>query len=904
MQPLRIDNRTIETIDLAPVAEFFAKRAFSSLGRERVMARRPMAGKPEEFAREQALIREYWSLRDENDEEPPLSPLFDARPLFDLLAAPNSVLVGVDLIKIGRIAGMAQPVRNFTETRAAKLPLIGKIAALVTPLGDVPKAISRVVDDDGRVKDHASPELARVRAELRRMEGRAQSEISRLARQFGISGVLSDTYHTIRSGRLVLPVQASRRSSVPGIVHGRSATGETVFIEPMEVVEATNDIAELEAVEAEEVRRVLAELTAAIRPRVGDLRNNLELFAELDDLVARGRASWENGWRLPRHVAADEPLKLDRAHHPLLWIQRKEASVPISLTLRRKDSIILLSGPNAGGKTTTLKLAGLALALAQAGFPIPCGPDTELPVVRGVALSIGDEQSVKEGESTFSAHVRRLGAILESTAPGSLVLLDEIASGTDPTEGGALAIATLEELVRRGARVLCTSHLRPLIEWAESFEGARNASFRLDPQSHRPTFELTLDVPGSSNALFAAERFGFPSAVVERARQLIPKERLQAAELVETLQAKNKQADERTRALALDTERMEKDRVELDRKLAELREEKRAFRERMLAEKSRDVQSMRAEVEKRIAALPSREGLLEGRAKLEEAAQSTAREARDLIAERPAAETTAAAGELRPGGVIYVRPLRGYATVLEIDAARGTARVDLRGLQVEMRVDQLSANLSLPPTTGPSSDVAGFDRALDGEEPLPPPTPAAAPTRNPLLGIAKVEGRGLFRRRQEEEAKAIEAAKPKGRAKSKKNQEYDDEAFFATTIAKPGAKRTPPRKYDDDAPPPPPASISDQGGVRVRRANPAAVSQSITLDLHGRRVEEALRMVDEFLDDAILSDWPLARLMHGVGTGALQRAIREHLKLNPVVKKSYPATSDDGGSGITIVEFK
>jgi DNA mismatch repair protein MutS2 len=967
MEPLRIDEKTLQALDFAPVAEFVAKYAVCSLGRERVLSRIPQAGAPWDFDAEQALVREVWSLYAEQN-DPPLAGLFDAGPLIEILGTPGGSLDPHECVKLARFASIARPAHQFGLACAATRPLLSRLLSGLEPMPDLVKAIDRVISEDGLVRDSASPELARVRIELRRQDGRLQSEIVRLAKHYGAAGALQDNFHTLRGGRYCLPVMASRRSSVPGIVHGRSKTGETVFVEPMEVVEASNDLAELLSREADEVQRVLVALAQEMRPKAPGLAKNLEIFAVLDDLSARARCGWENGWRLPRLVGAEESLRLDKAHHPLLWIQRREQSVPIDAILRRKDRLILLSGPNAGGKTTALKLVGLMTVLAQAGFPLPCGEETILPVSPGVALSIGDDQSVAQGESTFSAHIHRLERILAGARQDSLVLLDEIASGTDPTEGGALAIATLEELVRRGARVFCSSHLRQLMDWAETFEGARNASFRLDPDSGRPTFNLTLDVPGHSNALRAAERFGFPQSVVERARELIPRARLEAAELLETLHAKNKEADDRLTALQVEVRDFERKRIDLEHRASELREEKRAYRERLSAEKSRDIRRLRAEIEKRIAELPAREGLILARRDADEAARQVVREAREQAADVPAPE------KLEVGAEIYVTPLRSRAKINRLDRDRGVVVVSVGGIDFEMRVDQLSTILATPRFDSDESDADDFDLGplLASQEPEPPapekkpaspiakkpaaPAPMSAPTQPPAARIPAVApvpavasttsaqaiapaasapaapaasgaplvkmlvqpGKGLFRRRREEQEaeakkaaeeaqktaeaeakKAAEALKASKKNRGGKKREFSEEEFFASSGPKSYKREATKIVKAEEA-----TVAADPGGYHLKRANPNASAVSLTLELHGQRVDEALKMVDDYLDHAIISDWPYVRLMHGVGTGTLQRAIRAHLKDHPSIRKAYPADPDDGGSGVTIVEFK
>jgi dsDNA-specific endonuclease/ATPase MutS2 len=372
---------------------------------------------------------------------------------------------------------------------------------------------------------------------------------------------------------------------------------------------------------------------------------------------------------------------------------------------------------------------------------------------------------------------------------------------------------------------------------------------------------------------------------------------LEAAELLETLHAKNREADERIRALQLDHQELERQQVELERKAAELREEKRAYRERLSAEKSRDIRVLRSEIEKRIAELPAKDALKEARQDVDEAARKTAQEAREH------SQSGKAPGELEVGEEIYVAPLRGRAKVVRFDADRGIVAVNMGGMDFELRVDQLSSALAAPRPDKKASDVEDFDleRLMKGEgEPIEPdaPKPEETASSNPTAALVRPKGKGLFRKRKERQKAEEQKANPKKKKKKgAKKLEFSEDEFLASTPVK-TYKREASKKLKA-------ARIEqERGGVHIKRADPDATSVSLTLDLHGQRVDDALRMVDEYLDNAILSDWPHVRLMHGVGTGALSRAIRAHLKDNPVIKAAYAAGPDDGGSGVTIVEFK
>jgi len=484
---------------------------------------------------------------------------------------------------------VASTIRAAIAARAATATgvLLHEIATAIDPnLAPVADGIERAIDDEG-VRDTASPELRRLRRELRAGQERVAEALGRLARTQGIQQHLQEEFVAYRSGRPVFAVKASDRRSVPGIVHGTSDSGRTVFVEPLEVVELSNAHAETVAAERHEVDRILRELSAGVGARAHDLIALVEATAQLDLAAACAQLSRGNP-----SVEVGDVVRLLGVRHPLL---DPRVAVPIDLDLDGLRALVI-SGPNTGGKTVALKTLGLAALMHQAGLRPPAREAT-LPVFDDVLADIGDRQSIEMSLSTFSGHVANLIGMLERAGERSLVLVDEIASGTDPVEGSALAQALVARLVRQARLTVVTTHYPELKEWASRHEGAANAATALDPQTHEPLYTLTLGRPGTSHALQTAERLGLDPAVVADARTRIDPERLEIAALLAQTQAAERAAGEARDAAVEARERARARERELQRALARVEASAERERERAREEAERELAAARAELQ-------------------------------------------------------------------------------------------------------------------------------------------------------------------------------------------------------------------------------------------------------------------------------------------------------------------
>jgi DNA mismatch repair protein MutS2 len=461
------------------------------------------------------------------------------------LESPASVLAPPMLLDAASLADTAAWLRenfhsgsrdssgNAPHNPAGKFPLIAARAAAVADLRPLAAVIRRAVLPNGEISDDASPEIRRIRGSMGRTRETIQKTLERILRARG--GDAGENYVTLRNDRFVIPVRAAERRQVQGVVHAASATGQTVFVEPFETIELNNKIVQLAEDEAAEITRILVELTERLRGNLGPLRFAVETIAELDSTFARARFAREFDCTLPE-FSGDASLELKDARHPVLVDTLRahgRSVVPITLALGgpNAETVLVISGPNTGGKTVALKTVGLAVLAAQSGIPV-AAEAARLPLVDRVLVDIGDEQSIAADLSTFSAHMLNVRAMLEAATPRSLVLVDELGTGTAPEEGAALAVALLDEFRARGCLTLATTHHDRLKTYASTTPGVLNAAVEFDEVNLRPTYRLMVGVPGGSSGIDIARRLGLPAHVIDRARAQLSPEAHEAAALI------------------------------------------------------------------------------------------------------------------------------------------------------------------------------------------------------------------------------------------------------------------------------------------------------------------------------------------------------------------------------------
>ena len=685
---IRAAAHALDVLGFTEALERVAAHAGSALGRAAILASLP-TDDPDWIGREIGRVAELTALMEsEAGWRAPAVP--DARGPLRAAAAAGSVLGGADLLAVARLLEATGEAAAQLEA-ADEAPLLAPLRDGLHPDDGLRRRIDAAVDPDGAVRDDASRELLRIRRELEQARSRIVRELERFAAGLPDRVRVPDASVSVRDGRYVIAVRREGRGVVGGLVHDESSSGATLFVEPPIAVELMNRLRELERAETREVRRILAELTDAVRPSAAALRASLDALVALDSLAGRARYALSVGARPPRFAGGDGPrLRILGGAHPSLYGAGGDP-VPFDLELAADERTLVVSGPNTGGKTVLLKAIGLIAALHQAGVVPPVRAGTILPIFHGFFADIGDEQSIQASLSTFSAHLRNLRQLLERARPDSLVLIDELGSGTDPAEGAALARAVLESLTRVGATTVASTHLGALKRLASEMEGVANASMQFDAGRLEPTYRLEKGIPGRSYGLAIARRLGFPAALVDRAEALLPDTEREAERLLSELEARVRAAEDA--------------RSDAESRAAAVRE-----REARLAEREAEVEARQREVEL-AASEGARALLMEARAEVD-AAIANVREAGAVGLEEAAGAARArveaaarghaeraerarrpeAGAELAPdgfieGGAVLVRSTGAPGTLLEL--RDGAAVVDVRGVRLRVPAEEL-----------------------------------------------------------------------------------------------------------------------------------------------------------------------------------------------------------------------
>ncbi|MCY9547526.1 endonuclease MutS2 [Lysinibacillus xylanilyticus] len=558
----------------------------------------------------------------------PMGGIFDVRPAARR-AQIGGMLAAMELMEVSSTIRASRILRNFIEDIESEdvieIPhFIAKKEAMPVLTG-LQHEINNCIDDNGSVLDSASQTLRSIRQSLRAEEAKVRSKLESLIRGSNASKMLSDTLVTIRNDRFVIPVKQEYRHHYGGIVHDQSSSGQTLFIEPDSIVQANNEIHRLKMKEQAEIERILLALSAMVEEVAPDLFNLVKVLGEIDVILAKGKYGQANKCTMPK-MNNDGYIRLVRARHPLLPI---ETAVPNDIEFGKDITAIVITGPNTGGKTVTLKTVGLCTLMAQAGLPVPALDGSELAVFKKLFADIGDEQSIEQSLSTFSSHMVNIVDILQKFDYESLVLFDELGAGTDPQEGAALAISILDEVHGRGARVMATTHYPELKAYGYNRPGVANASVEFDIETLSPTYRLLIGVPGRSNAFEISSRLGLPESIIDRAKSFTGTDRHEVESMIASLEETRRQSEddaERSHELLMESEEL---REELQGKLQAYEERKEALDKKAKEKARKIVDEAKSEAESIIAELREmrknadqvvkEHELIEARKRLEEA---------------------------------------------------------------------------------------------------------------------------------------------------------------------------------------------------------------------------------------------------------------------------------------------
>ena len=771
--------------------------------------------------------------------------LADPQPWLARISMPGALLEPAELLDVASLADISAWLKDFFREAAPQFPLLAGRARSLADFRPLAAAIRRAILPNGEISDDASPALRRIRAGIARTRETIQKTMEQILRGRGSTG---EDYVTRRNERFVIPVRASERHVVDGVVHAASASGQTVFVEPLAAIEFNNRLVQLSEEEAAEIARILDELTQRVAGEHAPLSHAVATIAEMDSLFARARfarqfdacipefadSALNNGMPPASTPPASPLIALDAARHPVLESTLRpqgRAVVPLTLSLGGAETVLVISGPNTGGKTVALKTVGIAVLSAQSGIPV-AAQSARLSLFDRVLADIGDEQSIAADLSTFSAHILNLKSMLATLTEQSLVLVDEMGTGTAPEEGAALAIALLDEFLARRCLVFATTHHDRLKSYASTTPGILNAAVEFDEERLAPTYRLRVGVPGGSSGIAIARRLGLPARIVDRAGALMAPESREAAGLIAYLHRSRDTLEQMQRDLAEQARRLEDER-------RTLREEWVARQRQRIAELEKRFAEALAEHERELARVLETVKDRDLRAQLEKQTRRKAGQARSEAHSEADAAVVAHLSESQPDLGIAAEIVRPPN---EDELVPG----------VRVRVRGFSAPLVLR-----RRDRAGAEVE-------------AGPLRMkvPLAEIIAIVA--------EEPAKPASRTSPPG-------------------ISGAAARRT-------SGAPPSPGTAATRHASNAPNAENAADGDEI--NLIGCTVEEATRRADKFIDNAALAGKPQVRVIHGHGTGALRRGLAQFFSTHPLVERIHAEADERGGSAVTVVELK
>ena len=781
-------EKSIVTLELPRVLEQLAACAATQEGKERSLALRPMTD-PDDVQRalDETTAAVNMLIQRGSPGFSGVKPVGASLHRADMGGSLNTR----ELLEIAAVLRCARTAKEYGDTEE-KTPISHLFRAL-TPNRFLEDTITNSIVGEDELADSASSELASIRRHMRSTEAKVREILQKIISS-NQSKYLQESIITIRSDRYVVPVKSEFKNSIPGLVHDVSSSGSTFFIEPMGVVKANNELRELAAREKKEIERILAELSAQCAAHKEDISEDYDLLIWLDTIFARGRLSLNMEASQPR--LSEKYLRLQKARHPLL---DKKTAVANDLELGDKFDTLMITGPNTGGKTVTLKTIGLLTLMAQCGLHIPAGADSAVRVFDRVLADIGDEQSIAQSLSTFSSHMTTIVGILNEADDRSLILLDELGAGTDPVEGAALAASIIDSARNLGALVAATTHYAELKVYAMTTPGVENASCEFNVETLAPTYRLILGIPGKSNAFAISRRLGLPEYIIEKAAARLDAENVRFEDVLTKLdQQRQEMEKERTEAKRL--------KLEMEQSAAKAKE----YRDKLEAE----------------------------RAKVVEKAQA---EARSIIEEARAASDLA------------ISELKELQKRKDLD----WQQVNDGRAQARHLLNEAEKNIGGPV-----------------QEPEAPP-----PTRDAKAGDT------------------VELVKM-GTQATVLSVNKDGSLQLQAGILKISAKQDEVRVVEGET------QKAAKKVVQRAEHKLRAMGASPEVDLRGMTADEAIGALDLFLDSAVLGKLNEVRIIHGKGTGAVRRAVREHLKRSRYIKSFRPGRYGEGEDGVTIAELR
>jgi DNA mismatch repair protein MutS2 len=786
-----IRKEMVRTLEFDRILQEIARYCHSGASRDAVLDILPL---PEEdaIAGRFGLVEEIRALTSQGIALR-ISTFEDVIPVLEKLRPVGAVLAPLELVGfiplLRTLAAIATQIAYRTD-----IPRLRELAGSVTGFPDILDPLERSLDSEGNILDTASRLLFDLRTRKRTLTARIRKRLEEIVRERDITVFLQDDFVTQRGGRWVIPVRMDSKGQVPGVVHDVSNSGETAFMEPLEIIGLANELENLTAEEKVEEIRILREICSWIREDSDQIEEQLAILIHLDLLNSIASFADSIEAEVPR-IAVGVPLRLVQARHPILLLLQREGSlsrtVPLDLSLGDEDSVMIITGPNAGGKTIALKTTGLLFLMALSGIPVPAHGSSSFPFITSLLVDIGDEQSIQSSLSTFSAHVANISSILGQAGKNSVILLDELGTGTEPVQGAALACAVLQELQEKGSLVLATTHLTDIVGFVHRREGMVNASMEFDRETFTPLYRLKRGEPGQSHALEIARKYGLPGSVIERAHGMIGRMESEFHSLLDDLKAQRRKYEEtlsdlerRVREVAGQEALLETRRAGWDRERRESLEKAYRTSKDIVAGVKRELNAILEEA-KRERSRTSMKKLVVVEAQVEA----------KLREFDPASGLSI--DQVREGDAVFVRTIGFDAVVQKVDVKTGRIRVQAAGKELEVPVTDLGKR------TGAAPQAAKKSRRKDAE-----------------------------------------------------------------------------------------------GKEAEREETP------LQLHLIGLRVEDALTKLEPFLNHASLDGIGEVRIVHGKGTGALMRGVRDYLAGHPLVASFRDGEPFEGGAGATVVKIK
>ena len=576
-----MNQKAIRVLEYEKIIDLLQEEACSRLTRDSIS--RLMPGTDEEKIREALADTDEAVTVILRKGAPPFGSFYDIGG-FVHIAAKGGLLTMKQLLEVSYNLNAARRVFAFLKSDLPSLPRIEGLTSAISVLKTLEEDITRCILSEDEMADHASPDLKKIRRSILRQNEAIRSKIQQIVGSAANRAFLQDALVTMRQGRYVIPVKQEHKNRLPGIVHDQSSSGATFFVEPQAIVNMNNELRELELAEKKEILRILQELSAQVGADELKIRANQEILFKLDFMFAKGRLACNMKGCKPE-ISSEGFVKIVKGRHPLI---DKKKVVPIDVSIGKDYDTLVITGPNTGGKTVTLKTVGLLCLMSQAGMFVPASEGTVLPVFENIFADIGDEQSIEQSLSTFSSHMNNIVDIVGGAKDHTLVLLDELGAGTDPTEGAALAMAILDHLYGSGAKTLATTHYTELKKYAIGTYGVQNASMEFDVETLSPTYRLTIGVPGKSNAFEISRKLGLSEYIISQARNLLERGDIKFEDILTSIEKDKKQAEEeRDEAILLKLE-LKKQKDRMDQLEAKLKDQK----ERALADARLEAREM------------------------------------------------------------------------------------------------------------------------------------------------------------------------------------------------------------------------------------------------------------------------------------------------------------------------